>query len=191
MRRRTARQRDARGWHLSRPARRNGKNATSPLEVPVWDPNVCIQCGKCVMVCPHAVIRSKVYEPALLETAPAGFKSNTARLPDWKGLKYTLQVSAEDCTGCAALRRCLPGPEQIRSEASRRSTCSRCAIARAGARQLGLLPLYSRHGPPHIYRTAACARCRSSSPCSSSPAPAPVAAKRRTSSCSPNCSATG
>jgi pyruvate-ferredoxin/flavodoxin oxidoreductase len=70
------------------------------VEVPVWDPDVCIQCGKCVLVCPHAVIRSKVYDPALLEHAPATFKSHGARLPDWKELKYTLQVAAEDCTGC-------------------------------------------------------------------------------------------
>jgi pyruvate-ferredoxin/flavodoxin oxidoreductase len=69
-------------------------------EVPVWDPEVCIQCGKCVMVCPHAVIRSKVYEVAVLEGAPASFKSREARLPDWKGLNYTLQVAVEDCTGC-------------------------------------------------------------------------------------------
>jgi len=69
-------------------------------EVPVWDPQVCIQCGKCVMVCPHAVIRSKVYDAAVLSGAPATFKSTDARLPDWKGLKYTLQVAAEDCTGC-------------------------------------------------------------------------------------------
>jgi pyruvate-ferredoxin/flavodoxin oxidoreductase len=69
-------------------------------EIPVWDPAVCIQCGKCVMVCPHAVIRSKVYEPAVLHGAPSLFKSTEARLPDWKGLKYTLQVAAEDCTGC-------------------------------------------------------------------------------------------
>ncbi len=69
-------------------------------EIPVWDPAVCIQCGKCVMVCPHAVIRSKVYEPAVLQGAPASFKSTEARLPDWKGLRYTLQVAAEDCTGC-------------------------------------------------------------------------------------------
>ncbi len=69
-------------------------------EVPVWDPAVCIQCGKCVLVCPHATIRSKVYEPALLEGAPASFKSREARLPEWKGLKYTLQVAVEDCTGC-------------------------------------------------------------------------------------------
>jgi pyruvate-ferredoxin/flavodoxin oxidoreductase len=70
------------------------------IEIPVWDPAVCIQCGKCVMVCPHAVIRSKVYEPAVLQRAPAPFKSAEARLPEWKGLKYTLQVAVEDCTGC-------------------------------------------------------------------------------------------
>ena len=69
-------------------------------EVPVWDPVVCIQCGKCVLVCPHAVIRSKVYDTALLAAAPTSFKTHDARLPDWKGLKYTLQISAEDCTGC-------------------------------------------------------------------------------------------
>jgi pyruvate-ferredoxin/flavodoxin oxidoreductase len=69
-------------------------------EVPVWDPAVCIQCGKCVLVCPHAVIRSKVFEPAELANAPATFKSHPARLPDWKGLNYSLQVAVEDCTGC-------------------------------------------------------------------------------------------
>ena len=58
-------------------------------EIPVWDPAVCIQCGKCVMVCPHAVIRSKVYEAAVLQGAPSSFKSAEARLPDWKGLNIT------------------------------------------------------------------------------------------------------
>ncbi|GET39317.1 pyruvate:ferredoxin (flavodoxin) oxidoreductase [Microseira wollei] len=69
-------------------------------EIPVWDPNVCVQCGKCVMVCPHSVIRSKVYEPEQLENAPETFKSNNAKDHDWKGLKFTIQVAAEDCTGC-------------------------------------------------------------------------------------------
>ena len=69
-------------------------------EVPVWDPQICIQCGKCVLVCPHAVIRSKVYQPVAIEGAPASFKSTGARLPEWKGLNYTLQVAVEDCTGC-------------------------------------------------------------------------------------------
>ncbi|MGV2829960.1 pyruvate:ferredoxin (flavodoxin) oxidoreductase [Myxosarcina sp. GI1(2024)] len=69
-------------------------------EIPVWDPDVCVQCGKCVMVCPHAVIRSKVYEPQQLENAPDSFKSADAREHDWKGAKFTIQVAAEDCTGC-------------------------------------------------------------------------------------------
>ncbi|PSM48848.1 pyruvate:ferredoxin (flavodoxin) oxidoreductase [Chroococcidiopsis sp. CCALA 051] len=69
-------------------------------EIPVWDSDLCVQCGKCVMVCPHSVIRSKVYEPQQLETAPATFKSSNAREHDWQGLKFTIQVAPEDCTGC-------------------------------------------------------------------------------------------
>ncbi len=71
-------------------------------EVPVWDEDVCVQCGKCVLVCPHAVIRSKVYEEAALTNAPASFKSAPAKDLDWKktNLKFTIQVAAEDCTGC-------------------------------------------------------------------------------------------
>lgn len=69
-------------------------------EVPVWDPEVCIQCGKCVLVCPNAVIRSKVYDGPVLDGAPPTFQSYEARLPEWKGLRYTLQVAVEDCTGC-------------------------------------------------------------------------------------------
>ncbi len=69
-------------------------------EVPVWDPNLCIQCGKCVLVCPHAVIRAKVYDPQELATAPAAFQSADARWKELPDRKYTLQVSVEDCTGC-------------------------------------------------------------------------------------------
>jgi pyruvate-ferredoxin/flavodoxin oxidoreductase len=69
-------------------------------EIPVWDPEVCIQCGKCVIVCPHSVIRGKVYEPGILDGAPVTFKSTEARDHDWQGLKFTIQVAAEDCTGC-------------------------------------------------------------------------------------------
>jgi pyruvate-ferredoxin/flavodoxin oxidoreductase len=70
------------------------------LEIPAWDPDVCIQCGKCVLVCPHACIRAKVYDPALLAKAPATFKSSPARWKEFKDQKYTLQMAPEDCTGC-------------------------------------------------------------------------------------------
>ena len=69
--------------------------------IPVWDKDLCIQCGKCVMVCPHAVIRAKVYSPELGDKAPATFQWAK---PKWKGMEqdhYTLQVAPEDCTGCA------------------------------------------------------------------------------------------
>jgi pyruvate-ferredoxin/flavodoxin oxidoreductase len=70
-------------------------------EIPVWDENICIQCGKCVFVCPHAVIRSKVYAPEVLQNRPATFKSVGARWQNMKSLSFTLQVAPEDCTGCA------------------------------------------------------------------------------------------
>jgi pyruvate-ferredoxin/flavodoxin oxidoreductase len=70
------------------------------LEIPVWDEEICIQCGKCILVCPHAVIRSKIYDSRNLEGAPATFKSTAARWKEFKELKYTLQIAPEDCTGC-------------------------------------------------------------------------------------------
>ncbi|HEX8814931.1 MAG TPA: pyruvate:ferredoxin (flavodoxin) oxidoreductase [Terriglobales bacterium] len=70
------------------------------LEIPAWDDKVCIQCGKCAMVCPHAVIRVKVYDPKDLSGAPPTFKSTEAKDKEWQGLKFTIQVAPEDCTGC-------------------------------------------------------------------------------------------
>ncbi len=70
------------------------------LEIPVWDPELCIQCGKCVLVCPHATIRSKIFEPAWLSDAPPTFKTIAARWQQFKGHRFSLQVAPEDCTGC-------------------------------------------------------------------------------------------
>jgi pyruvate-ferredoxin/flavodoxin oxidoreductase len=70
------------------------------LDIPVWDPEVCIQCGKCVLVCPHAVIREKVYKASALAHAPETFKSTAARWKEFEDWRYTLQVAPEDCTGC-------------------------------------------------------------------------------------------
>jgi len=70
-------------------------------EIPVWDPELCIQCGKCVLVCPHAAIREKVYETSHSVGAPDTFKASPARWKEFTDWKYTLQVAPEDCTGCA------------------------------------------------------------------------------------------
>ncbi len=70
------------------------------LEIPTWNSESCIQCNKCAIVCPHAAIRPKVYEPALLDNSPESFKSIDATGREFKDLKYTIQVAPEDCTGC-------------------------------------------------------------------------------------------
>jgi pyruvate-ferredoxin/flavodoxin oxidoreductase len=70
------------------------------LEIPVWEADLCIQCGKCVFVCPHAVIRHKVYDKAALAKAPATFKSMDSKFKEFPGMAYTVQVAPEDCTGC-------------------------------------------------------------------------------------------
>jgi len=70
------------------------------LEIPVWDEQVCIQCNKCILVCPHATIRVKVFDPQYLSDAPPTFKSTEYRGLEYKGMKYSLQVAPEDCTGC-------------------------------------------------------------------------------------------
>ena len=71
------------------------------LEIPVWEADLCIQCGKCVMVCPHAVIRHKVYDEKLLADAPETFKHMPSKFKEFsQGFAYTVQVAPEDCTGC-------------------------------------------------------------------------------------------
>jgi pyruvate-ferredoxin/flavodoxin oxidoreductase len=70
------------------------------LEIPVWDQPVCIQCNKCAMVCPHATIRVKVFDPKYLKDAPATFRTMDYKGTEYKGMKYTVQVAPEDCTGC-------------------------------------------------------------------------------------------
>jgi len=82
------------------------------LEIPEWDTDICIQCGKCVFVCPHAVIREKVYDPVLLEKAPPSFPSADARWKEFRNMKYTLSIAPEDCTGCALCIEACPAKDK-------------------------------------------------------------------------------
>ncbi|MGQ9501539.1 MAG: pyruvate:ferredoxin (flavodoxin) oxidoreductase [Anaerolineae bacterium] len=83
------------------------------LEIPVWEPDLCIQCGKCVFVCPHAVIRAKIYDPAYLVKAPPTFRSTAAKFKEVsKDMRYTLQVAPEDCTGCALCVEACPAKDK-------------------------------------------------------------------------------
>jgi len=82
------------------------------LEIPVWEPSICIQCGKCSFVCPHATIRIKVYDPNYLEKAPKNFKSMDYIAPEYKGKKYTIQVAPEDCTGCGLCVEVCPAKDK-------------------------------------------------------------------------------
>jgi pyruvate-ferredoxin/flavodoxin oxidoreductase len=68
--------------------------------IPIWVPELCIQCNKCAIVCPHATIRAKVYEPERIEAAPPGFRSMAWKASDFPGAGYSIQVAPEDCTGC-------------------------------------------------------------------------------------------
>ncbi len=81
-------------------------------EIPLWDEKVCIQCNQCALVCPHAAIRTKVYETETLGGAPASFQSTEYKAPELKGLAYTVQVAPEDCTGCALCVEICPAKDR-------------------------------------------------------------------------------
>jgi pyruvate-ferredoxin/flavodoxin oxidoreductase len=72
------------------------------LTTPQWDPEICIQCGICSFVCPHATIRMKIYDGDILKNAPKTFKYTDAKGKEFAGMKFTIQVAVEDCTGCGA-----------------------------------------------------------------------------------------
>ena len=107
------------------------------LEIPVWDEELCIQCGKCVLVCPHAVIRAKVYESDKLAGAPPTFKAVPARWKDFKDMKYTLAGGARRLHRLRPVRRGLPGQEQDARSSTRPSTWCRSRRSASRKRRTG------------------------------------------------------
>ena len=83
------------------------------MEIPVWEPDLCIQCNKCSLVCPHAAIRPKVYEEEHLSAAPATFKSVAYKARDFKGMQFTIQIAPEDCTGCGLCIEACPAKDKL------------------------------------------------------------------------------
>jgi pyruvate-ferredoxin/flavodoxin oxidoreductase len=82
-------------------------------EIPVWNSELCIQCGQCALVCPHATIRIKFYDPSHLKKAPSAFKSADGRAKKMKELKFSVQVAPEDCTGCGVCAYICPGVKRV------------------------------------------------------------------------------
>ncbi len=82
------------------------------INIPCWEPELCIQCGRCSLICPHATIRIKGYDAKWLESAPQTFKSIDAKGRDFAGMKFSVQVAPEDCTGCGACVESCPGLEK-------------------------------------------------------------------------------
>jgi len=86
------------------------------MEIPQWDEDLCIQCGKCAFVCPHAAIRMKAFDPALLADAPETYKSIAAKGKEYAGMNMTIQVAPEDCTGCSLCVEACPAVDKKNPE---------------------------------------------------------------------------
>ena len=122
----------------SRPAPRSTRSAAIATEMPVWDPTICIDCGKCAIVCPHAAIRMKVVRAAALEGAPAAFPTRRSAAADLTGHRLTIQVAPDDCTGCGVCVDVCPATDksEVRRKAHQHGAGrdrARASSARAGS----------------------------------------------------------
>ena len=153
-------------------------------EIPVWEQDICIQCGKCVMVCPHAVIRAKVCEPrAACGQRRQAFKSAAARWKDREHLRYMLQVAPEDCTGCGLCVEVCPAKSKSEAKKKAVNMAPQAPIREQETPQLGILPEPSGIRPRSARRCTTSRTFNCCSRCSNFRAPARAAARPRTSSC--------
>jgi pyruvate-ferredoxin/flavodoxin oxidoreductase len=142
-------------------------------EIPAWDPKVCIQCNQCALVCPHAAIRAKVYPSDLLAGAPPTFLADDFKSNELKGLKYTIQVAPEDCTGCTLCVQVCPAkdrtnprhkaidmaPQRPRREAERENYAFFLGLPEADRTQMKFDLKSSQLLQPLFEYSGACAGC--------------------------------
>ena len=116
-------------------------------DIPIWDPKICTQCGLCSLGCPHATIRLKAFDPALLAQAPEGFKAADYKGKEFPGWKFVVQVAPDDCTGCGLCVEVCPAKdkEKVKHRAINMETETAQSRTRAGG--LRLLHDDPRRGP--------------------------------------------
>ncbi|MFG0252811.1 MAG: pyruvate:ferredoxin (flavodoxin) oxidoreductase, partial [Phycisphaerales bacterium JB038] len=119
------------------------------LDIPVWDSSVCIQCNKCAMVCPHGCIRAKVYDAESMNGTPDSFQCLDYKAKEFKGKKFTIQVSPDDCTGC---RLCVEVCPAKNKENPRRKATNMESILEAGDRERANWDCFTKL--PHVDRTS-------------------------------------
>ena len=159
--------------------------------IPIWDPAICIDCGKCAMVCPHATIRMKVFPTASVEAAPVDFLHKEFRSRELPEHRLTIQVAPDDCTGCGVCVDVCPAKSKTDSS---HKAINMEPVAEHRDVERERWDFFQ--SIPRLDRDAAAARHgqgqrRSSNRCSSSRAPAAAAARRPTSASSASSSATG
>ncbi|NQV56606.1 MAG: pyruvate:ferredoxin (flavodoxin) oxidoreductase, partial [Rhodospirillales bacterium] len=142
-------------------------------DIPTWIPELCIQCNKCALVCPHAAIRVKAYDPKNLVGAPAQFLSMDYKGKEFGDVKYTVQVAPEDCTGCTLCVKVCPGidkqnpgrlslemtPQPALVEAERQSWDFFLGLPEADRTKLRPNVKMSQFGQPLFEFSGACSGC--------------------------------
>ncbi len=120
------------------------------FSVPVWKPDLCIQCGQCSIVCPHSVIRAKAYDDALLKGAPEGFPSAPVNVRGYPEKRFTLQIAVEDCTGCGICVDHCPAHDPLDPAVKAINLSERLPLVESGRRNLGFFDSLPEHAREQV-----------------------------------------